>query len=170
MLDYQKVLKEGLRRRAGMIVVLAVSLSSAFGQNGPSSDLAKVIVAPQEPSQSTQSAPLTLTLKDALERAQKNAPEFLSAVSSARLAQEDRVQARAALLPSLGLTSQYLNTQGNGVNPESRFVTNDGVHVYREWAVAHQDLSPTTLTKTAYHLASAEEAVARAKAEVHGEG
>jgi len=170
MLDYQKVLKEGPRRRAGMIVVLAVSLSSAFGQNGPPSDLPKMIVAPQEPSQSTQSAPLTLTLKDALEQAQKNDPQFLSAVSSARLAQEDRVQARAALLPSLDLRSEYLNSQGNGVNPESRFVTNDGIHVYREWGVAHQDLSATTLTKTAYHLAGAEEAVARAKAEVARRG
>ena len=39
-------------------------------------------------------APLTLTLKDALERAQVNAPQFLSAVSDLNAASEDVLQAR----------------------------------------------------------------------------
>jgi hypothetical protein len=41
--------------------------------------------------------------------------QIQSAVSDARLAHEDRLQSRATPLPSLGLSSQYLNTQGNGL-------------------------------------------------------
>ena len=63
---------------------------------------------------------------------QQNEPSFLAAVNGARLAHEDSVQARAALLPSAGLRSDFLNTQGNGVFPSGRFVTNDGVHLSRE--------------------------------------
>jgi outer membrane protein TolC len=118
----------------------------------------------------SQSAPLTLTLKDAMELARKNEPQFLSAMNDARLAREDRLQSRAALLPSVGVRSEYLNTQGNGVLPSGRFVTNDGVHVYREWSVVHQDLSPGTLVKTAYNRANAIEAMAQAKAEVARRG
>jgi outer membrane protein TolC len=117
-----------------------------------------------------QPAPVTLTLKDALELARKNEPQFLSAVNDARLAHEDRLQSRAALLPTVGVRSEYLNTQGNGIFPSGRFVTNDGVHVYREWGVLHQDLSPGTLEKTAYNRAKVTEALAQAKAEIARRG
>lgn len=115
-------------------------------------------------------APVTLTLQDALQRAQQYEPLFLGARNAAELAQEDTLQARAALYPSAGLSSQYLNTQGNGKFPSGRFVTNDGVHVYREWAVFHQDLSPGTWTKSGYLRATAAEAVARAKADIARRG
>ncbi|HLI84915.1 MAG TPA: TolC family protein [Bryobacteraceae bacterium] len=121
-----------------------------------------------QPAQSA--APLTLTLQDALARAQMYEPQFLGAVDATELAKQDTLQARAAQKPSAGLSSQYLNTQGNGVFPSGRFVTNDGVHVYREWAVFHQDLSPGTLSGTAVERATAAEAVARAKQEVARRG
>ena len=54
--------------------------------------------------------------------------------------------------------------------PEGRFVTNDGVHVYREWAVLHQDLSPNTYLMTGVHRAQAAEAIAKAKAEIARRG
>ncbi len=111
-------------------------------------------------------APLTLTLQDALARAQKNDPQFQAAVTAAKLAHEDRIQARAALLPSVSATAQELLTQGNGVTPNGRFVTNDGVHVYRGWGVLHQDLSLNTLTLAGYHGMGAAEAVARAQQEI----
>jgi outer membrane protein TolC len=156
-------------RVVARILLLVASISPIFGQSRASSQFSPTMVAEEAP-RVNQSAPLTLTLKDALERAQKNDPQFLSAVSNAKLAREDRVQARASLLPSLGLRSEFLNAQGNGVNPESRFITNDGVHVYREWSMVHQDLSPTTLTRTGYRLARAIEALAQAKAEVARRG
>src|ERR1700681_2845582 len=89
--------------------------------------------APGAPGQ-TPTAPPTLTLKDALAQAQLYAPQFLSAVSDVNTAHEDILQARAARRPQLSGRSEYLGTQGHGVLPTGRFVTNDGIHVYRDWA------------------------------------
>ncbi len=47
----------------------------------------------------------------------------------------------------LAAQSEYLGTQGNGKTPSGRFVTNDGVHMYRDWAVLHQDLTADTFTQ-----------------------
>ena len=44
---------------------------------------------------------LTLTLQDAFARARANGLQLLSADIAARIAREDRVQAKAALLPSV---------------------------------------------------------------------
>ena len=110
-------------------------------------------------------APLTLTLKDALARAQMNAPQLLSALNDAIAAHEDVLQARAAQRPSASFKSDYLGTQGNGVLPSGRFVTNDGVHVYREWALVHQDFMAAFM-KTGPQRAEAAETLAQARAEI----
>jgi outer membrane protein TolC len=131
-------------------------------------------VLPQQPGPQialpSPQAPLTLTLQDALARALRYETSFLAAANAADIAREDAVQARAALYPSAGLRSDFLNTQGNGVFPSGRYVTNDGVHVYREWSVFRQDLSPGTLTKSGYQRAAAAQALARAKVEVARRG
>jgi outer membrane protein TolC len=118
---------------------------------------------------SQQPAP-TITLKDALELAAKNDPTLISATTDAEIARQDRLQARTALYPSLSARSEYLGTEGNGKIPTSRFVTNDGVHVYREWAVIHQDLSPGTFTRTAVQRATVAEALAQARVEIARRG
>ncbi|MGD0364601.1 MAG: TolC family protein [Bryobacteraceae bacterium] len=117
-----------------------------------------------------QPAPATLTLKDALALAEKNDPSLLAAASDGLTAAEDRKQARAGMYPSLSGRSEYLGTEGNGKLAESRFVTNDGVHVYRDWAVVHQDLSPGTLRGIAVKRAQAAEALAHAKLEIARRG
>jgi len=127
------------------------------------------LVYPPKPPEQT-GPPLTLTLADALERAQKNNAEFLSALSDQKSAREDRLQARDARLPQINETTQYLGTQGDGKISSGRYVTNDGVHVYREWAVLHQELSPNTLMGTGYQRAAAAEAIASAKAEIARRG
>ena len=118
----------------------------------------------------TKQGPVTLTLKDALALAEKNDPALLAATSDALSAREDSRQARTALFPSLSGRSEYLGTQGNGKLSESRFVTNDGVHVYRDWAVVHEDLSPGTLSRVGAHRAGVAEALARAKVEIARRG
>jgi outer membrane protein TolC len=115
------------------------------------------------------SAPLTLTLQDALARAQTNIPQLLAAVSDANAAHEDVQQARAATRPSLSAKSEYLNTQGNGVFPTGRFVTNDGVHVYRDWAVVHQDFT-AAVTRTGIKRAQEAEVLAKARTEITRRG
>ena len=129
------------------------------------------LVGPQQAAPGgAQAAPATLTLQDALARAQRYEPQFLAAQSAVLAAREDTAQARAVLLPSMGVRSDFLNTQGNGVFPSGRYVTNDGVHVYREWATLHQDLSPGTLTRSGYRRAQVAQAVAQAKAELARRG
>lgn len=157
-----------VRLAAGILLALAVSPFPAIAQSRLSSGLAE---GQQPPSPfPSQSAPPTLTFQDALSRAQRYEPQLFGARTAADQAHQDTVQARAALYPFAGLRSDYLNTQGNGLVPSGRFVTNDGVHLYREWAVFHQDLSPGTLTATGYHRAEAVEAVARARAEIARRG
>jgi outer membrane protein len=116
------------------------------------------------------SAPVTITWRDALERARQNDAQYLSAVTEARSAHQNRIQARASLLPSVSTTTQELLTTGNGVFSTGRFVTNDGVHVYRAWGVFHQDLSPSTFMMTGYRKASAAEALAQAQEEIARRG
>jgi len=117
-----------------------------------------------------QTAPQTITLKDAIALAEKNDPQLLAAATDAAVAHQDREQARTAVYPTVSAKSEYLGTEGNGKIPTSRFVTNDGVHVYREWAVVHQDFSPGTFTRVAVQRASAAEALARARVEVARRG
>ena len=147
---------------AAISCVLWITPTFCQGQNPP---------APGQPGPTVAgAAPATITLQDALTRAQRYEPQFLGAVNAADLAREDTRLARSALYPSVTLSSQYLNDQGNGKLSIGRYVTEDGVHVYREWAIFHQDLSPGTLTKTNVQRATAAEAVARAKAEVTKRG
>lgn len=125
----------------------------------------------QPPGSAQSGAPLTITLQDAIERARKNDADFLAAVSDAKVAREDRTQARNAALPTISGTSQALLTQGNGGRTNvGRFVTNDGVHVYRAWGVFHEDLSPANYMGTTYSRAQAAEKVANAKAEIARRG
>ncbi len=115
--------------------------------------------------------PVTVTLKDALDRARKIDPTLVGAVSDAKSALEDRLQARNAMLPQITATTQYLGDQGDGGKiSDGRFVTQDGVHVYRAWGVLRQDLSPATLMATGYTRAKAAEAMANAKAEIARRG
>lgn len=124
------------------------------------------LVQPQGPA----APPPVITLQDALDRARRLDAPYQSAVSNASLAREDRVQAKASLLPGFSQSTQYLGTQGNGVLPSGRFVSNDGVHVYRAWGIAHQELNTDTLQKTSYRRAQAAEALANARVEIAQRG
>jgi outer membrane protein len=161
-----------------LIISLAVMpimfLSQAAAQTTPESAEAKGVSRVELGQQLTPdrtAPPLAITLQDAIDRARKNDTQFLAARVEAKFFHEDHVQARNAMLPNVSATTQYLNTQGNGgKTPNGRFVTNDGVHVYRAWGVFHQDLSPNTYTMTGYHRTAAAEAIGRAKEEIARRG
>ena len=109
-----------------------------------------------------------LTLQAALAAARANSQQLLTALTAAQLATEDRVQARAVLLPSLGGLLSYIYTQPNGT-PSGVWVPNDGPRVYYAWGNAHGDLfAPAKWAD--YRTAAAAEAVARAKADVAARG
>jgi len=157
---------------AGLALVFgALPLRIAAQAPPPSAAAESSVQLLQPPAQGQSTPPITVTLQDALERARKNDPGYLSAVSDAKNAQEDRLQARNALLPSVAATTQFLGTQGDGGKiPDGRFVTSDGVHIYRAWGVFHQDLSPGTFMATGLKKAKAAEALAKAKAEIARRG
>lgn len=115
-----------------------------------------------------QAPTLTVDLAGALTRARAYSPQFLAAGLAASSAHEDRVQAKAALLPTVSALNQYIYTQGNGT-PSGVFVANDGVHVYNEQAVVHAELF--SLTKQAeLRRAQAAEAAAQARQDVARRG
>jgi outer membrane protein TolC len=155
-----------------LVLVLTASWPPALAQTRASSQELFLQIPGERPADpgAAQGGPVTLTLKDALELAQKNDPQFLSALNDAAVAAEDVRQARASRYPSLSGKSEYLGAQGNGKLSESRFVTNDGVHVYRDWAVLHQDFNAALFSGTGVDRATAAEALARAKAEVARRG
>jgi outer membrane protein TolC len=152
----------GMARAKIAFLLLASSFALAAAAQSAPNQVASDSSNQQGTSSAPSNAPLTLTLQDALERAKKNAPEYRAAVTEFGVAKEDRVQSRAALLPSVNYNAEFLYTEG------SRFVANNGVHEYISQGNVHQDFSLATIA--GYRRASAAEAVARAKAEIAARG
>lgn len=157
--------------RAAAILLCAISVfcvaAPLTAQKNPA---ARVGIAAVQPESQPATAPLQITLQDAIGRARRYYAQYGAAVTAAEIAQENRTQARASLLPTISYTQQYLGTQGNGKIPTGRFVTNDGVHVYRAWAVLHQDLPVGFLTLAPDRRAAAAAALAQAQAEIARRG
>ena len=112
--------------------------------------------------------PLTIDLKEALQRARQYSSQLQSANIAAQLAREDSKQAVAASLPSVNGFNQFIYTEGNGT-PSGVFVANDGVHVYNEQLQAHEELL-SFVRRSEIRAAKAAEAVAKAKADVAARG
>lgn len=131
-------------------------------------------------SQNTQAptgssgAPLRLTLEDALARARKNSTQFQAAQTDASIARQDKFQARAALLPSVTYNNQALYTQAApaAVAAETKipvlFIANNAVHEYISQANVHETIDLAGIA--AFRRASANDALARARAEIASRG
>jgi outer membrane protein TolC len=84
--------------------------------------------------------PITLSFENALKRARSINPELSAAIVDQQVAHEDRVQARAALLPSASINTQYIYTQGNGTKTNApMFIANNAVHEYIGQSDVHED-------------------------------
>ena len=112
-------------------------------------------------------APLTITLKDALARARANEPQYRAVQTDYGIARQNTVQSRAALLPNASYNAQFLYTQGNGT-ASGRFIANNGVHEYVSEGNVHQEISWQDAAE--YRLARAQEALAKARAEIATRG
>ena len=142
----------------------------------PQASFAQVALSTQGTDSGTGTgAPLTITLQDALQRARLNDPQYRSATTDLGVAREDRVQARAAVLPNVNYNNSFIYTQGTGALPTNcaattlgcpttRFIANNGVHEYISQADVHEALSLTNVAD--YRRSSAALAQARAKAEI----
>jgi outer membrane protein TolC len=159
-----------------LILALLASISAGFAQ---------AQLQAQEASTQIQSdvastgAPITITLQDALQRARLNDPQYRSAITDVGLAREDRVQARAGMLPNVNYNTSFIYTQGTGPLPancttsatgcpNSKFIANNGVHEYISQGDVHQAVSLTNFAD--YRKSSAALAQARAKAEIATRG
>ncbi|HEY7351690.1 MAG TPA: TolC family protein [Terriglobales bacterium] len=128
---------------------------------------AQVPPGQQTASSTNSTAPLLITLQDALVRAEKNEPQYRAALAQYRVAHETRVQGRGALLPNVNYASSFLYTQGNGT-ASGRFIANNGVHEYLNEANVHQQLSWQAVAE--YRRAEAMEALAKAQSEIAKRG
>ena len=126
----------------------------------------QVAQAPSQPGSNQSSSLVTLTLEDALTRAKANSPQFQAALTQLGLAREDRVQARAALLPGVNYANSFIYTQGNGAT--GIYVANNGVHEYISQGVAHEALGFGSVAD--YQRAKAAQALATARAEIAARG
>ena len=156
-----------------LVLVLLTTAGTGFAQAALTLQSEDVNAGP------ASGAPLTITLQDALQRARLNDPQYRSAIADVGLAREDRVQARAGLLPSLNYNNSFIYTQGTGPLPlrcqnptvgcpDSRFIANNGVHEYISQANAHEGVSLTNYAD--YRRSSAALSQARAKAEIATRG
>ncbi len=123
--------------------------------------------AGQSAAASAPSSAIVLTLPDAIARAKENSPQFRAALMRLGLAREDRVQARAALLPGVNYGTSFIYTQGNGT-ATGRFIANNGVHEYVSQGAVHQGLGLGPIAD--YQRAAAAQALAAANAEIATRG
>ena len=137
-----------------------------LGACGLEAQVSHVPPPSQAPSPQASTS-VTLTLTDAIARAKSNSPQFQAALTALGLAREDRVQARAALLPSVNYGGSFIYTQPNGT-PSGVFIANNGPHEYISQGIAHEALGFGSLPE--YQRAKAAHALARAKAEIAARG
>ncbi len=156
----------------GLLLLFAASATFAQKMLDPGGWRPETIIfAGTASMQSSQTSvpdqPVVITLHDALQRAKANSAQFQAAVAGRALAGEDRVQARAGLLPTVSYTTSYFYTEGNGTS-SGRFIANNGVHEYVAEGNAHQVLGLAAIAE--FRRSGAAEALAAAKAEIAARG
>lgn len=144
-------------RQLAIIAVLLLSVQSGAQTGGGNAG------SPQAPP----SPNTAITLGDAIRLAKANAPQFRSAVTEAGLAREDRVQARASLLPGVSFATGTIYTEPNGTDT-GVFIAANSVHEYTSQGVVHEALSFSSVAD--YRRAGSVEAFARARAEIAARG
>lgn len=129
------------------------------------------------PVAATMETVTTISLDEAIRRAEANEPAFASASAESRASQLDRSIARAGLLPTASFHNQYLFTQGNGSSdrigqttnaPAPRFIANNAVHEYASQGVVNETVGLQQFS--AVSLADANAAKAAAEMEIARRG
>lgn len=135
MVTMQRVSASGRRRSVACLVTSVICcISPALPLAG-----AQNTAGPAQPQPAAQ--PVSISLEEAIRRAQANEPTFATAVADSRSAALDRSIARSALLPGVTYHNQYLYTEGTGFATSSvqggtgstaapRFIANNAVHEY----------------------------------------
>ena len=110
----------------------------------------------------------SVSLADAIKRAQFSSAAFAAANTDVQLAQSERTVSRSALLPNVVYHNQYLYTQGNKSPVGIRFIANNAVHEYVSQGAVSETIGGAALAD--YRRATAEAAAARARLEIARRG
>jgi outer membrane protein len=156
-----------LLRKSLLLVLLAVGAGAQTKPLTPGAGAPVPGMAGSAGTGATQTNPVTVSLQDAIRLAQVNATQFRTAVAAAGLAHENKVQARAALLPGVSCATGAILTQPNGT-PSGVFIANNAPNEYISWGSAHEALSLALVSD--YERVRALEAVARANLEIAQRG
>ena len=123
-------------------------------------------------------APKTITLQEAIKRAQATEPNYANSVANARVASLDKSIARAGLLPTARFNGQGLYVQPNGlrevggegvVNTNPKFVSADArPREYIAQGIVEENVTLAGIA--AVRRASAADAVAKAELEIARRG
>lgn len=104
----------------------------------------------QAPAQTAAdvASPATITLEDAIKRAEANEPAYAASIADSKASSLDRSITRAGLLPTVGYHNQAFYTQPNGLEnqagqgvgaqPSPRFIANNAVREYASQAVVNE--------------------------------
>jgi outer membrane protein TolC len=123
---------------------------------------AQVANSPESPV--APAAPVSITLEEAIRRAEANEPAFAAAVAESKVSALDRSIARSALLPNAVYHNQGTYTQSNSPNSTDtpRFIANNGRREYISQGVVNETLGLGPLAAVRH----ADAAAARAAAEL----
>ncbi|MGZ4789560.1 MAG: TolC family protein [Terriglobales bacterium] len=143
--------------RKMFVCLLLVAVSRIFAQSTATTAQANLPANPKP----------AITLSDAIRMAKENTPEFRAALAEAGIAHEDKVQARAALLPGVSYTTGAIYTKPNGTDTGA-FIGANGPREYLSQGVVHESLSFTSVADL--RRTQALEALARARAEIAARG
>lgn len=123
-------------------------------------------------AQQASAAPVVITLDEAIRRAEKNEPNFATALATAKSAALDKSIARSNLLPNIIYHNEYLFTESNGArNPAAEpgnqtsfiFITNNAIHEYMSQATVTETLSLAGIAQVKRANAAAAQAAAMAE-------
>jgi outer membrane protein len=147
-------------------ILVAGCLLPIQAQEMPSAPVPKVAPTATTQQQANPSA-RRITLQDALTLARQNSAQFQSAATDAGLAREDRVQARAGLLPRVDFNTSGLYTEAYP-NRTVKYIANNAPHEYISQGNVHEQLDLASLA--AYRRTTALAAAAKARAEIATRG
>ena len=156
--------RQWLRFLPGATIVLMNLIASTAAVLGQTASEA----APQPATASNP--PVTITLDEAIRRAEANEPSYAAASAASRTSALDRSIARAGLLPSVVYNNQVIYTAPNGQygvvaegtspQPLPKFIANNGVREYVSQAAVNETLGMGPLAAERHADAAAAQAAA----------
>jgi outer membrane protein len=114
--------------------------------------------------------PVSISLEEAIKRAQSANTAFAAANADTRIAQSEHTIARSQLLPNVVYHNQYLYTEGTGhpANAPIKFIANNAVHEYVSQGSVTETIGGVGIAQ--YKLTEAAAAAAHARFEVARRG